>query len=59
MNKELKKNIIYWFMKNENVWQRVNTCHKTFRQYIYDNNGEYIIGGQEVSDFICAFDKIF
>lgn len=55
--RELKKTIIDWLFDNYNVWQRVNACHDAFRQYIYDSEGNYIIGGKDVSDFISRIDK--
>jgi len=58
MYKELKKRIIDWLMENENQWQRVNSCHEAFREYIYDKNGQYIIGGEDVSKFISEADNL-
>ena len=58
MHKELKKSIILWLLDNENVWQRVNACHKQFRSYIYDSDGNYLIGGEIVSNFISDADKL-
>lgn len=55
---ELKIAIINWLVENEHGWQRTNECRKAFRQYIYDERGEYIIGGKEVDDFIDAADKL-
>ena len=55
---ELKKAIIEWLIENKNEWQRVNACHKHFRQYIYDESGHHIIGGEVVSDFISSADKL-
>ena len=55
---ELKQSIIAWLIENPNRWQRVNSCHDHFRQYIYDSTGNYIIGGQVVSDFISNADKL-
>lgn len=52
MNNELKRLIINWLLDNENQWQRVNTCRDHFRNYIYDNDGNHIIGGEIVSQFI-------
>ena len=52
MHKELKKAIVAWLFDNENRWQRVNECREEFRPYIYTPEGEYLIGGEEVSDFI-------
>ena len=58
MRKELKKAIIDWLYENENKWQRVNSCTKEFRSYIYNDKGEYLIGGKDVSDFISKVDKL-
>jgi len=55
---ELKKAIIEWLVDNKNAWQRVNACHDVFRQYIYDDAGNYIIGGKIVSEFIRDADKL-
>lgn len=58
MNKELKKQIVMWLLENENQWQRVNECTKEFRPYIYDSKGNYLIGGEQVGDFISEVDKV-
>ena len=58
MHKELKKEIIKWLLENENEWQRLIACTKEFRNYIYDNEGNYLIGGEEVSDFIEEADDL-
>lgn len=58
MYMELKKAIIDWLIENRNAWQRTSACRTKFRQYIYDDAGEYIIGGQNVDDFIDAADKL-
>ena len=52
MHKELKKEIIKWLLENENKWQRLNSCKEEFRNYIYDDKGSFLIGGEDVSDFI-------
>lgn len=57
MNKDLKKAIIEWLFKHENQWQRVNACHEEFRNYIYNKDGEYLIGGKDVSEFIRKADN--
>ena len=57
-NIELKKAIVNWLLENENTWQRVNSCHENFKNYIYDNNGNYTNGGEVVSRFIYAADKL-
>ena len=53
---ELKQAIINWLLDNQNAWQRVNACRDAFRQYIYDEHGRYIIGGESVSNFISDAD---
>lgn len=55
---ELKKAIVDWLMDNRNAWQRVNACTKEFRAYIYNSEGNYLIGGREVAEFIDAAAKI-
>lgn len=55
---ELKKAIIAWMFDNKNAWQRTNACHEEFRAYIYNAEGNYLIGGEAVSDFIRAAEKL-
>lgn len=52
MHKELKKEIIKWLLENENQWQRLNSCKEEFRNYIYDDEGSFLIGGEDVYSFI-------
>ena len=52
MYKELKKQIIQWLFDNENVWQRTNSCIEEFKPYIYNKDGEYLIGGKDTMIFI-------
>jgi hypothetical protein len=58
MPKELKTAIIKWLLGNENQWQRANACTEAFREYIYNKNGNYLIGGEAVIEFIAAADKL-
>ena len=58
MQKELKKAIIKWLLENENKWQRLNSCKEEFRNYIYDNGGNFLIGGEDVSNFIKEVDDL-
>ena len=58
MYKELKRAIILWLLDHENEWQRVNACREEFRPYIYNMEGNYLIGGEEVADFISQADKL-
>lgn len=58
MYKELKAEILKWLLEHENEWQRVNACTEAFRAYIYNADGNYLIGGQNVSEFITEADKL-
>ncbi len=58
MYKELKAAILNWLLENENQWQRVNACTEAFREYIYGKDGNYLIGGKDVAEFITAADKL-
>lgn len=58
MYKELKQAIVTWLLEHENEWQRVNSCREAFREYIYGKDGNYLIGGEVVADFINAADKL-
>lgn len=55
---ELKKAIIEWLLENPNEWQRVNSCVEKFRAYIYDSTGNFLIGGENVHNFIVEADKL-
>jgi len=52
MRTELKKQIILWILNNVNEFQIVNQCVQAFREYIYNSKGEYLIGGEDVKEFI-------
>lgn len=54
---ELKKAIVNYMLENENLFQLVNSTSREFRHYIYDNEGNYIIGGEEVQKFISNVDE--
>ena len=58
MNVKLKKAIIDWLVENEHEWQRLNACIKAFKEYIFNGKGGYLIGGEDVCDFIKAADKL-
>ena len=53
---ELRRAIVNWLFDNENVFCRSNACSKNFKQYIYDDNGNYIIGGKDIQDYISTMD---
>ncbi len=52
MKKELKKAIVNFILDNEREFQITNVTVQNFRLYIYDDKGEYLIGGEDVSKFI-------
>lgn len=52
MKKELKKAIVNFIFENDTNFQLNNATTEKFRPYIYDADGEYLIGGEEVSIFI-------
>jgi len=58
MNTELKKAIVNFIFENENEFQLHNATSEKFRPYIYDASGNYLIGGEEVSEFITNFLKL-
>lgn len=58
MNAKLKKDIINWLFENENVFQRTNVCVSTFKDYIYNSEGNYLHGGKEVTEFIREVEKL-
>lgn len=58
VHKELKKEIFNWLLENENKWQRLNACKDEFRRYIFNEDGEFLIGGREVYDFIFEVDTL-
>ncbi len=58
MNKELKKAIINHIFDNATEFQLPNNTTDKFRNYIYDGDGEYLIGGKEVKEFINAAIKL-
>lgn len=58
MRKELKLAIINFMFENDKEFQLVNATNEKFRQYIYDNFGNYCIGGEEVHEFILSVDKL-
>lgn len=52
MKTELKKAIVNFIFENLNEFQINNATVNKFRPYIYDESGNYLIGGEEVSIFI-------
>jgi hypothetical protein len=58
MNTQLKKAIVLWIFENEKQFSLHNAASEKFRPYIYDASGEFLIGGEVVSEFIGNFIKI-
>lgn len=52
MQYELKKAIIEYIFDTRNDFQLHNNTIDKFRLYIYDDKGEYLIGGARVAEFI-------
>ena len=52
MKKELKQAIINFIFENEKVFQLKNTTTTEFKEYIYTSKGDYLIGGEDVANFI-------
>lgn len=59
MKKELKDAIIKAVQDNIDQFQNINYITDKFRAYIYDENGNYLIGGEEVAVFIQEFIKLY
>ena len=49
---ELKKAIILFMIDNINDSQLVTITQREFYPYIYNSDGNYLIGGEVVSEFI-------
>jgi hypothetical protein len=58
MHLELKKQITIYVFDNINNFQLNNATTENFREYIYNSQGNYLIGGKEVSEFITNFINI-
>jgi len=52
MNIELKKAIINSIFEEINQFQLINLIIARYRPYIYDNDGNYLLGGKDVVNFI-------
>ena len=52
MRKELKAAIVAYILDNLTNFQLTNDVTDKFRAYIYDSKGEYLIGGEDVRNFI-------
>ena len=52
MNIELKQAIVNYIFKNIDDFQIINSTIDQFKNYIYDKEGEYLIGGGDIAKFI-------
>ena len=59
INVNLRIEIVKWFTENINRWQRVISCMDAFRAYIYDADGNYLIGGKDITEFIKYINEAF
>ncbi len=58
MHKELKKAIIAWLFDNEKLFNITNGATEHFRPYIYTDKGDFLIGGEDVYEFIIKADDL-
>lgn len=58
MRTELKKAILNYMCENEKEFQLINETTKHFSPYIYDSNGNHLIGGEQVAEFIRKAEKL-
>lgn len=56
---QLKNKIIAYVQENQNDFQLVNNTINHFKEYIYDDSGEYLIGGELISLFIKKFINLY
>lgn len=52
MQYSLMQHIFNFIIENRNEFQLHNATTQKFRAYIFDDQGEYLIGGEQVSEFI-------
>jgi hypothetical protein len=52
MKKELKQAIVNCIFENERQFQITNYVKGEFKDYIYTSQGSFLIGGEEVAEFI-------
>ena len=59
MNIELKNKIIETIQAHQQEFQITNFATDAFREYIYDKDGNYLIGGEKVANFISEFITLY
>lgn len=59
MNQTLKEKIIQSVIDNRNEFQLYNYITNEYKAYIFDTQGEYLIGGEEIANFIREFTNLY
>ena len=58
INPELKKAIINYIFEKYNVFNRLNNTIHNFKNYIYDENWNYLIWWKDILGWIQNIDKM-
>lgn len=58
INIELKQAIINYIFEKYNVFNRMNNTIDKFKNYIYDENWEYLIWWKDIIEWIQNIDKL-
>lgn len=58
INTELKQAIINYIFENYNLFNRLNNTTSKFKNYIYDENWNYLIWWKEIIDWIENIHKL-
>lgn len=58
INPELKKAIIEYLFNHINTFNRLNCTKEEFKNYIYDDNWNYLIWWKDISDWISTIEKL-
>lgn len=59
MEAQLKDAIIKSVQENKTEFQLLNATKDKFRNYIFNEEGNYLIGGEKVHEFISQFIKLY
>ena len=58
INTELKQAIINYIFENYNLFDRLNYVKDKFKNYIYDENWNYLIWWKDILEWIQNIDKL-
>ena len=58
INAELKQAIINYIFENYNLFNRLNNTIHNFKNYIYDENWNYLIWWKDIIEWIEKIDKM-